>query len=61
MRAVDGKQNLQFHWPKICKMPELINRGNAFKNSLKIHEENTKKNHKRVASLYVDKDFPSFT
>jgi hypothetical protein len=26
-----------------------------------IHEENTKKNHKRVVSLYVDKDFPSFT
>jgi hypothetical protein len=24
-----------------------------FKNSLIIHEENTKKNHKRVASLYV--------
>jgi hypothetical protein len=34
---------------------------NYFKNSLIIHEENTKKNHKRVASLYVDKDFPSFT
>ena len=34
---------------------------NGFKNSLKIHEENTKKNHKRVVSLYVDKDFPSFT
>ena len=33
----------------------------AFKNSLIIHEENTKKNHKRVVSLYVDKDFPSFT
>ena len=32
-----------------------------FKNSLIIHEENTKKNHKRVVSLYVDKDFPSFT
>ena len=32
-----------------------------FKNSLIIHEENTKKNHKRVLSLYVDKDFPSFT
>ena len=24
-----------------------------FKNSLIIHEENTKKNHKRVVSLYV--------
>ena len=34
---------------------------NTFKNSLIIHEENTKKNHKRVVSLYVDKDFPSFT
>jgi hypothetical protein len=34
---------------------------NKFKNSLIIHEENTKKNHKRVVSLYVDKDFPSFT
>ena len=34
---------------------------NYFKNSLIIHEENTKKNHKRVVSLYVDKDFPSFT
>ena len=33
----------------------------VFKNSLIIHEENTKKNHKRVVSLYVDKDFPSFT
>ena len=33
----------------------------TFKNSLIIHEENTKKNHKRVVSLYVDKDFPSFT
>ena len=33
----------------------------TFKNSLKIHEENTKKNHRRVVSLYVDKDFPSFT
>ena len=33
----------------------------SFKNSLIIHEENTKKNHKRVVSLYVDKDFPSFT
>ena len=33
----------------------------CFKNSLIIHEENTKKNHKRVVSLYVDKDFPSFT
>ena len=32
-----------------------------FKNSLIIHEENTKKNHKRVVSLYKDKDFPSFT
>jgi hypothetical protein len=32
-----------------------------FKNSLIIHNENTKKNHKRVVSLYVDKDFPSFT
>jgi hypothetical protein len=32
-----------------------------FKNSLIIHEENTKKNDKRVVSLYVDKDFPSFT
>jgi hypothetical protein len=32
----------------------------SFKNSLIIHEENTKKNHKRVVSLYVDKDFPSF-
>jgi hypothetical protein len=32
-----------------------------FKNSLIIHEENTKKNHKRVVSLYVDKGFPSFT
>ena len=32
-----------------------------FKNSLIIHEENTKKNHKRVVSLYVAKDFPSFT
>ena len=32
-----------------------------FKNSLIIHEENTNKNHKRVVSLYVDKDFPSFT
>jgi hypothetical protein len=32
-----------------------------FKNSLIIHDENTKKNHKRVVSLYVDKDFPSFT
>jgi hypothetical protein len=32
-----------------------------FKNSLIIHEENTKKNHKRVVSLYVDKDFRSFT
>ena len=32
-----------------------------FKNSLIIHEENTKKNHRRVVSLYVDKDFPSFT
>ena len=32
-----------------------------FKNSLIIHEENTKKNHKRVVTLYVDKDFPSFT
>jgi hypothetical protein len=31
------------------------------KNSLIIHEENTKKNHKRVVSLYVDKDFPSVT
>jgi hypothetical protein len=28
----------------------------SFKNSLIIHEENTKKNHKRVVSLYVDKD-----
>ena len=26
---------------------------NSFKNSLIIHEENTKKNHKRVVSLYV--------
>ena len=26
-----------------------------FKNSLMIHEENTKKNHKRVVSLYVIK------
>ena len=33
----------------------------VFKDSLIIHEENTKKNHKRVVSLYVDKDFPSFT
>ena len=33
----------------------------GLKNSLIIHEENTKKNHKRVVSLYVDKDFPSFT
>jgi hypothetical protein len=33
----------------------------TFKNSLIIDEENTKKNHKRVVSLYVDKDFPSFT
>jgi hypothetical protein len=32
-----------------------------FKNSLIINEENTKKNHKHVVSLYVDKDFPSFT
>jgi hypothetical protein len=26
---------------------------NDFKNSLIIHEENTKKNHKRVVSVYV--------
>jgi hypothetical protein len=26
---------------------------NGFKNSLIIHEENTKKNHKRFVSLYV--------
>ena len=32
-----------------CNLPLIIN------------EENTKKNHKRVVSLYVDKDFPSFT
>ena len=38
-----------------------INLEKIFKNSLIIHEENTKKNHKRVVSLYVDKDFPSFT
>ena len=40
-------------------MPKTFYR--RFKNSLIIHEENTKKNHKRVVSLYVDKDFPSFT
>jgi hypothetical protein len=40
---------------------ELIDFKCTFKNSLIIHEENTKKNHKRVVSLYVDKDFPSFT
>ena len=33
----------------------------TFKNSLIIHEKNTKKNHKRVVSLYKDKDFSSFT
>jgi hypothetical protein len=39
----------------------LLDYSILFKNSLIIHEENTKKNHKRVVSLYVDKDFPSFT
>ena len=29
-----------------------------FKNSLIIHEENTKKNHKRVVSLYVTEISP---
>ena len=41
--------------------PSLVMFYITFKNSLIIHEENTKKNHKRVVSLYVDKDFPSFT
>ena len=31
-----------------------------FKNSLIIHEENTKKNHKRVVSLYVIEIFLDF-
>ena len=33
--------------------PALPSCGIYFKNSLIIHEENTKKNHKRVVSFYV--------
>ena len=45
----------------MCIMQQAYKLTIPFKNSLIIHEENTKKNHKRVVSLYVDKDFPSFT
>ena len=51
--AGKGCESFETAIPKVSKP--------NFKNSLIIHEENTKKNHKRVVSLYVDKDFPSFT
>jgi hypothetical protein len=49
-------------FPKVsATVNDVMKQCISFKNSLIIHEENTKKNHKRVVSLYVDKDFPSFT
>ena len=41
--------------PNIIKVKKLLDNVSLFtlKNSLIIHEENTKKNHKRVVSVYV--------
>jgi hypothetical protein len=52
-----GSQNLSYYSTYYSQNYHY----STFKNSLIIHEENAKKNHKRVVSLYVDKDFPSFT
>jgi hypothetical protein len=57
----DGSDHIQDTSDNSFQPPERQNFDSTFKNSLIIHEENTKKNHKRVVSLYVDKDFPSFT
>ena len=44
---------------KITKILICLHAVNNIKNSLIIHEENTKKNHKRVVCLYIcDRDFP---
>jgi hypothetical protein len=57
----DGSDHIQDTSDNSFQPPERQNFDSTFKNSLIIHEENTKKNHKRVVSLYVDKDFLSFT
>jgi hypothetical protein len=49
-----------FYWTKTMWVSSFMTFMNIvlyqiFKNSLIIHEENTKKNHKRVVSLYVIK------
>jgi hypothetical protein len=40
-------------WANIGAGAQLNKLQNMLKNSLIIHEENTKKNHKRVVSVYV--------